>query len=531
MSQNSDTILFAVNLAFNLLLFGGLIAVGVAVAFRLIKNANPRLRYLIAVAAFLLAALLPPAITLTGSADLHKFAGARNIGDEKPFEGVISNQTYLTAPETALSVSKPEPEKTSKDYLNDFTASVADSFAGKIIFSLWIFGAIAFVFRDVFALRQLRKLRQSWREATASERKELIVSDDVSLYFAEESPATIGLFYPAIVLPVIFPDDLSLEQKRFIVRHELSHAHWRDPLVNFVLRLIRAAFWVSPALWMLERTVVNERESAADRAAVANLLQNESESEKAALNYATTLVSVAKHFNFDSGRGSLLGANTIGLYNGSILENRVRRLLARSPKTTNLRISLAAAILAGGFAGLFFLPAAFRAEVIKPDAQATVIENQGTDESLESENTSGLPSRNAQSEPPRFISSFENKERKTEIGVSNQNGNKPEHTSTPGTENYQIPRVIMVKRESPGVSDGDAVDDPEELMRRLGEEDAERSGLNQKLDELSGKVQGLDEARKNLGSNLFEVRQKAASQIDSLMRQRQTAGDSGRKSN
>ncbi|HEX8565147.1 MAG TPA: M56 family metallopeptidase [Pyrinomonadaceae bacterium] len=531
MIQNSDPVLFAVNLAFNLLLFGCLIAAGVAVAFRLIKNANPRLRYLIAVAAFLFAAILPLAFTLIGSVNWDKFIETKNIGDGKSFDGIFSERTFAIAAEIASLPPKPEPEKTLSDYLNNFTAALADSFAGKILFGLWVPGAIGFAFRDVFALWQLRKMGQFWREATVSERKELAVPDDISLRFGEESPATVGLFYPVIVLPKSFPDDLSLLQKRFIVRHELSHARWRDPLVNFILRLMRAAFWLSPALWMLEWIVAGERETAADRAAVGNRSPNESESENARLNYATTLISVAKHFNSDARRGSLLGANTVGLYNGSILENRVRRLLARSSKTTNFRILLAAAILAGGFAGLFFMPVAFRVEAIKRDAQAAaVIENQETDESLQSENANGSQSHNVQNEPPRLIG-FKNKEMKTETDISNQNGNKPQQFSRSGTENYQIPRVIMVKRKSPGTWNDDAVDSSEDLMRKLGEEDARRSGLRQKLDELSGKVQGLDEARKNLGSSIPQVRQKAASQIDSLMRQAQTVNDSGRKSN
>jgi hypothetical protein len=370
-------------------------------------------------------------------------------------------------------------------------------------------------------------MRQSWREATVSERKELAVPDGISLRFGEESPATVGLFYPVIVLPERFPNDLSLRQKRFIVRHELSHAKWRDPLVNFILRLMRAAFWVNPALWLLERIVAGERESAADSAAVANGSPNESESANAALSYATTLLSVAKHFNSDAHRGSLLGANTIGLYNGNVLESRVRRLLARSSKTTNFRILLAAAILAGSFAGLFFMPVAFRAEAVKIETQTTVIENQETEESSPSGNANGSLSRNARNELPYLIEFSEKDEKKIKTDISNQNGNKPEHFLTTEPENNQIPRVVMVKRKSPGTSDA-AADSSEDLMRKLGEEDAKRSGLNQKLDELGGKVQGLDEARKNLESNIPQVRQRAAGQIDSLMRQAQTAGDSGR---
>jgi hypothetical protein len=456
-----------------------------------------------------------------------------NVGDEKTFGNAFAAENVVAAPEIVSSFAQPEVEKTAGDYLNEFSAAVAESVAGKILLSVWILGAIGFAFRDVFALWRLRKMRQSWREATVSEREELFVPENVSLYFGEESPATVGLFRPAIVLPPKFPDDLSLSQKRFIVRHELSHALWRDPLANFILRLVRSALWISPALWLLERIAVNEREAAADRAAVMNHSANESEFENAAFDYAATLVSVAKHFSFDRRREFPVGASGIGLYRGGVLENRVRRVLARPTRTTNFRIFLAAMIFAGSFAGLFFMPIAFRAEAIKVETrQAAVVENREPEVLSQSENATDLQSRNARREPPQLIRVVENRERKSESGVSNHNENKSGRASMPGTENYQIPRVISVERESPAdLSDEPAAVDSADSMRKIAEADMERNGLNQKLDESSGKVQGLDEARKNLKSGNPQARQKAASEIDSLMRKIQTVNDSGRKSN
>lgn len=304
MSAYSEWILFIVNLAVNLFLFGLFITGSVAVSFGLIKNASPRLRYCVAVAAFLLAAFFPVIVTVNGSTGLEKIFEAKQNGGANAFDDNFDNQNSFAQLESNSPAPKLEAEKPSFDLLNNFTALIADSFIGIVIFVLWVLVSAAFLSRDINAHRRLKKARQTWREAAAAERAKLALPGETPLYFGEEGTATIGLLRPVIVLPEHFPDGLSLAAKRFIVQHELAHAGWRDPLVNSLLRLIRALLWLSPALWMLERIAADERESAADRAVIANSSTNESNFEATALNYASTLVSVAKHFNSLTRRGS-----------------------------------------------------------------------------------------------------------------------------------------------------------------------------------------------------------------------------------
>ena len=59
----SDAISFIIGLAINLLLIGWVVAGGTATAFRFIRNSSPRLRYVIAVTAFVVAAFVPLVVT------------------------------------------------------------------------------------------------------------------------------------------------------------------------------------------------------------------------------------------------------------------------------------------------------------------------------------------------------------------------------------------------------------------------------------------------------------------------------------
>jgi beta-lactamase regulating signal transducer with metallopeptidase domain len=525
MSVSSDLILLIVNLAANLLLFGFFIAGGVAVSFRLIKNAHPRLRYVVTVTAFLLAACLPLTATLNGSIGLTSFIEAKQTGNWND----IANDNY--AVQTSVGASEiisfepaPEPEKTSYS-LNNLTRFVADSFVGYFLFVLWIAGSACLLLRDVFAHRQITKARRAWRSATKRERKELAFPEGERLYFGEESPATIGFFYPAIVLPNRFPDNLSLAAKRSIIQHELAHARWRDPLVNAFLRAVRALFWISPAFWVLEKTAEIEREAAADFAAVAKSSADKTDFEMDALDYATALVSVAKHFNSFSRRG--FSSPEIGLNSGDILEDRVRRLLSCSSRPTVFRISLASIIFAISLTGLLFIPIAFQPEEMKSHTSAAIINNQESVELNSDENLSELSAKRKENEPPQFIKNSENKgNTKTILSIS-----KREQPSTAARGNFHFPQIIAVTRRKLENLPNDTVDTTEELQKKLSEEDAKANGIEKEMDEISGEIQGLDAARKNPGSSIPQVRQKAASQIDLLMRQQQSPDDSKRKSN
>jgi len=519
MSAYSDLILFVVNLAVNLFLFGLFIAGSVAVSFGLIKNASPRLRYVVAVTAFLLAAFFPLTVTLNGSTGLETFFETKQNGGANTFNDNSDKQNSFVNLDLNSPVPKSEAEKTSFDLLNNFTSSIADSFIGIVIFVLWILVSAAFLSRDIIAHRQLRKARQTWRKAADAERAELALPGEIPLYFGEEGPATIGLLRPAIVLTEHFPDGLSLAAKRFIVQHELAHARWRDTLVNSFLRLIRALFWVSPALWMLERIAAAERESAADYAAIIHGSAKKSEFEATALDYAATLVLVAKHFNSPARRDSLK-ANTINLSGGGSLENRIRRLLTRSSETVRLRVLLASMIFTSSLAGMFFMPVAFQAKQTDDETEAVIIDNQNAEQLTGNDNLKNSQMTIRQNIVPQLVEINKNKEEISSV-TPKQNENQPQEFSSKTRETVEIPQLIFQSSKQTGtVNENDG--GREELMKRLSREDAKNSELRQKVNELNGNLESIDDSRKNLGSDILRMRQKAAADADAKMMQTRT---------
>lgn len=350
MSIYFDVVLLAVNLAVNLILLGFLTAVGTGAAFKLIGKSAPRIRYVITVAGFLMASIGSLIITLNGtftefSASPIPVSGVeeRVLNDADSFDK-FTEFGKITKNDSATVLNRPT------DLLNDFTYYVSQSSAGKIFLVAWIAGAAGLIFRQATGYFHLRKMRRTWRPAKTEEKKILSCPADLRLYFIEnEGPCTVGWFRPAIILPRRFPDDLTTNAVRQIIEHEISHARWFDPLVNFLLNIIYAVFWISPALWLLKNTARTEQEVAADFAALAG---TEELSETSA-EYAASLIAVAKFST--PGRPGLTSVNLVG---PTRLENRIRRILTHYKQTTGIRILAASIVFAAGMSGLFFVPTA-----------------------------------------------------------------------------------------------------------------------------------------------------------------------------
>ncbi|HEY4089679.1 MAG TPA: M56 family metallopeptidase, partial [Bryobacteraceae bacterium] len=84
------------------------------------------------------------------------------------------------------------------------------------------------------------------------------------------SPVTIGLIRPEIVLPLDWPQ-WEPAKLRAVLAHESAHIRRRDPLVQFVSAIHRAALWFSPFAWLLHSRIVAIAEEASDDVALTEV--------------------------------------------------------------------------------------------------------------------------------------------------------------------------------------------------------------------------------------------------------------------
>lgn len=363
MSIISDAVIFSVILAINLLLVGLVVVGSLAVTLGLLKNISPRVRYVISLAAFVVTVAVPVTLSVADSPMLMQEGAA---GHESLRRSVTQPDEAMLAGEISNGLTEVRVKALSTT-LGALAESFSSSAAGHLFFLLWLTGGLYLTLREVAAHRRLRAAMQNWEPAIDSERDVLRCSEGVSLYFDEdEKPATVGLLNPAVILPTSISSVLPLDCVRQILRHEVAHARWRDPLANSILRLLRSLFWVCPALWLIERCARAEMEAAADHAVVTESSANGSEFEATALQYATTLLAAAQRFNsFKSHEYNRPQAASLGP--GSRLEARVRRLLEYSAEPRRGRVASATVVAALSLAVMTAMPLASR----PPETEST----------------------------------------------------------------------------------------------------------------------------------------------------------------
>lgn len=98
------------------------------------------------------------------------------------------------------------------------------------------------------------------------------------------SPSVTGMFRPTILLPKGVLAPLSIEQREWIVLHELAHIRRRDLIVNFLQRIATIVYFPNPAIWLANRAINRLREYACDDVATALSGTSQIESSEAFLS-------------------------------------------------------------------------------------------------------------------------------------------------------------------------------------------------------------------------------------------------------
>jgi len=211
------------------------------------------------------------------------------------------------------------------------------------LFTAWAVIAAGLLIRLGFSLGHVYRLRRECREIdrgllTSSagtalaevlhqfpriRRVKLLVSDEVRV------PTALGFFWPAVVLPAWALRDLSADELRVIVLHELAHLRRWDDWTNLGQKFVKALFFFHPAVWWIDSRLALEREIACDDMVL--------EQTANARTYAASLVSVAEKVVAEKmrmGRALALAQSALGRMRE--VSQRVAQILdTKRPRTTH----------------------------------------------------------------------------------------------------------------------------------------------------------------------------------------------------
>ena len=160
---------------------------------------------------------------------------------------------------------------------------------------------------------------------------------------AIENPVTVGVFFPAILLPSKLLPTFGEQELSAVVAHEFGHIRRRDFSVHALCELISLPVAWHPGIRYLMSKVSQTRELACDDYAAAHLGSRRS--------YANTLLRLASlclYVPRDSAAG-------LGIFDGDNLEARIMMLTRKKislPRTKLIRLVLAMTMTLGGSAML-----------------------------------------------------------------------------------------------------------------------------------------------------------------------------------
>lgn len=149
------------------------------------------------------------------------------------------------------------------------------------------------------------------------------------------TPMVAGLWRPVIVMPrnaAHWPE----ERLQVVVLHELAHIKRRDCLTQALARIVCAAYWFNPLVWLAARRLRAERERACDDFVLAAGTKGS--------DYAGHLLEIAR--TMKSGRLFPLGVSGLAMADRSQLEGRLMAILDPAIRRSSTFLTRVAAVTA-----------------------------------------------------------------------------------------------------------------------------------------------------------------------------------------
>jgi len=178
----------------------------------------------------------------------------------------------LARPFPAMSLAAPKTVPTADHFLvarppaavpSTSVSAAVHMTLGSALAALWLAGFLIIALRWLVRWSRVRVLL---REATP-----VPVDAPIAVKFSSSrlEPGLVGILRPVILLPQGIERQLSSQELKAVLAHELSHWRRHDNLLAAIHMLVEALFWFFPLVWWLGARLNAERERACDESVLA----------------------------------------------------------------------------------------------------------------------------------------------------------------------------------------------------------------------------------------------------------------------
>lgn len=230
----------------------------------------------------------------------------------------IINDSFKNSSETQSSIINSP--KQSNNNINQYN-NIKNTFL-----IIWILGILIFVCISIISYYNLFKIIKN-RLYKYDKHSFNILEDCLELLNIKKNikilvvkninaPALSGFINPKILIPKNIIDDLSNEEIRYIILHELCHYKRKDLQLNFIIHLLKIIYWFNPIIYFALDTMKEDLEIACDDMVISKL------NKKETLHYGYTIINVLRYVKNNK---NILGTTSM-ISNKKRLKERIKMI-------------------------------------------------------------------------------------------------------------------------------------------------------------------------------------------------------------
>jgi beta-lactamase regulating signal transducer with metallopeptidase domain/cell division septation protein DedD len=305
------------------------IACVAALACRLMRNGPARHRHAVWVAALLLALVMP----LASIRSVQRTAGS---GFKAPAAPQLSASSPFSANAAGSADTSPAAARHTISYAQTTAIAVVAIY---LLFLMFRFIRLSRAWMHTMRIRQSAGLtvdsmlvRHVWQRCV-----EAFGLRDIELLSSRQvlTPVAAGAWRKAIILPEPLFSSTNEDVLTTAIGHEMAHLARHDFALKVLYEVLYMPVAFHPASWLIRRGLEETREMACDELVTHKLLD--------AAIYARSLMTIASAVTPLPCPGY-----TLGVFDGDILEQRIRSLLHRPA----VNLKRARLLLAGGLSAI-----------------------------------------------------------------------------------------------------------------------------------------------------------------------------------
>jgi len=192
-------------------------------------------------------------------------------------------------------------------WMKDFTVSVSrfsPRYINMIILGIWMIGMLIVTIITIKCNGRIRLIKESLQSIKNKEvnalfekcKADLSINQNIVLGKSEltKTPIAIGFFKPYIILPSKIIKQLSINEIKYIMLHELNHYKNKDILVNYVMCVFQIVYWFNPLIYLAFKEMRLDREIVCDHS-VLRMLNKDSY-----IDYGRTIINFAEKISQSS---------------------------------------------------------------------------------------------------------------------------------------------------------------------------------------------------------------------------------------